>query len=201
MTALLAQGALLGFWSALSPGPFQAYLVAQSLRNGPARTLPVAIVPLLSDPPVIAIVLAVLAQLPGGFLRALQLAGGVFVLWLAWTTLRAALRPAPADVAHPPPRGIVRAVALNFTNPNAWIFWSVTGGPILAQAWRVEHPDAFAFLVGFYALLLAGNAAVILLFGSARRLGPGFTRTLGLVSAAALVVFGAWQLGRGVTGA
>ncbi len=199
--AIFLEGLALGFSAAAQPGPFQAYLLAQSLRNGAPRTLPVALVPLVSDPPVVVAVLAVLAQVPAGFLRLLQIAGGAVVLWLGAGALRAARQSPPADAAHAPPRGFVRAVFVNFTNPNAWIFWSLVGGPILAEAWRAAPGRAATFLVGFYVLLVGGNAALVLLAGQASRLGPGFARALGAASGLALVLFGLWQVGRGVVGA
>jgi len=199
--ALFLKGLALGFSAAAQPGPFQAYLLAQSLRNGAPRTLPVVLVPLVSDPPVIAAVLAVLAQVPAGFLRVLQIAGGAVVLWLGAGALRAAARPPAPDPAHAPPRGFLRAVFVNLTNPNAWIFWSLVGGPILAEAWRAAPARAAVFLAGFYLLLVGGNAALVILAGQASRLGPGFARGLGAASGLALVAFGLWQVGRGVAGA
>jgi len=200
--ALLVQGLGLGLSAAAQPGPFQAYLLAQSIRNGATRTLPVAFVPVVSDPPVIVVVLAVLAQVPPGLLRALQLVGALVVLWLAGGTLRAALAPpAPAGApAHAPPRGILRAVAVNFTNPNAWIFWSFVGGPTLAGAWRASPLQAALFLAGFYAALLAGGAALVLLAARAAALGPRFARALGALSGVALLAFGLFQLGLGIRG-
>jgi threonine/homoserine/homoserine lactone efflux protein len=196
---LFLEGALLGLWAALSPGPFQAYLLAQSIRNGAARTLPVAVVPLTSDPPVIAVVLLALSQVPAGLLRALGAVGGAVVLFLAATTLRGALRPSAAEAAAPP-RGFVRAALLNFTNPNAWIFWSAVGGPVLATAWRERPALGLAFLAGFYVLLTAGNGALVLVAGGAARLGPRFQRALAAVSGMALLGFGAWQLWRAAVG-
>jgi threonine/homoserine/homoserine lactone efflux protein len=197
----LTLGLWLGLSAAAQPGPFQAYLLAQSIRNGAARTLPVAFVPLLSDPAVIAVVLAVLAQVPEGLLRALRILGGLVVLWLAWGTLRAALAPAAAaPAAHAPPRGVLRGAALNLTNPNAWIFWSFVGGPTLAAAFREAPARAALFLGGFYAALLAGGAALVLLAARAAALGPRFARGLGIVSGIALLGFGLVQLGRGLGG-
>ena len=195
---LFYEGALLGLSAAAQPGPFQAYLLAQSLRNGAPRTLPVALVPFASDPPVIAVVLLVLSQVPGSLLRALQIAGGAVVLWLALGTLRALRRPAGAVPAREPPRGFLRATLLNFTNPNAWIFWSAVGGPVLAGAWRAAPLHAAAFLSGFYLLLTAGNAALVLLAGAAGRLGHGLDRGLGALSGVALLAFGAWQIAKGL---
>lgn len=196
--SIVFQGALLGLSAAASPGPFQAYLLAQSLRNGAPRTLPVALVPLVSDPPVIAAVLVALTHVPARLLDGLQLASAAVVLWLAVATLRA-LRRAPAGRAGDPPRGFLRAALLNFTNPNAWIFWSAVGGPVLAAAWRRAPLEAAAFLLGFYLLLTGGNAALVVAAGSAGRLGHGLDRGLCAVSGLALLAFGAWQLGRALT--
>lgn len=198
---LFYEGALLGLSAAAQPGPFQAYLLAQSVRNGGRRTLPVALVPFASDPPVIAAVLVALAQVPAPLLRALQLAGGGVVLWLAVATLRGLRRP-PGDAppARAPPRGFLRATLVNFTNPNAWIFWSAVGGPVLAGAWRAAPLHALAFLAGFYLLLTGGNAALVLAAGSAARLGRGLDRALAGVSGVALLAFGAWQIAKGLSG-
>jgi len=202
LPVLFTLGLGLGLSAAAQPGPFQAYLLAQSIRNGAARTLPVALVPLVSDPPVIAVVLLVLAQVPATLLRALQLGGGLVVLWLAWATLRPAFAsPEPEPGArHAPPRGILRATLVNFTNPNAWIFWSFVGGPTLAAAWREAPARAGLFLAGFYAALLGGGAALVLLAARAAALGPRFARALGIVSGLALLGFGLVQLGRGLAG-
>jgi len=204
MLDLLSQGALLGLSSSAQPGPFQGYLVAQSLRNGARRSLALAAVPLVSDPPVIAVVLAVLGQVPDDLVRWLGLAGGLVVLWLGVGTLRAALgqgaSPATAapssGAADGPPRGFVRATLVNLTNPNAWAFWSLVGGPTLTRAWRTSPLEALAFLVGFYACLAGGNVLLVLLAGRAASGGPRLARTLGVASGAGLVAFGLWQLGR-----
>ena len=197
---LFLQGLGLGFGAAAQPGPFQAYLLAQSLRNGAGRTLAVAFVPLVSDPPVIAVVLAVLSQVPAGFLRALQIGGGAFVVWLGIAAFRAA-RAEGAREERGPPRGFARAALLNLTNPNAWIFWSLVGGPILAAAWRAAPARGLAFLAGFYLFLVGGNVLLILLAGQAGRLGGRFTRGLGFASGAVLAGFGLLQVGRGIAGA
>jgi threonine/homoserine/homoserine lactone efflux protein len=196
---LFLRGLALGFGAAAQPGPFQAYLLAQSLRNGAARTLSVALVPLVSDPPVVAVVLLVLSQVPAGLLRALQICGGAVVLWLGVAALRAATSAAPPE-ERAPPRGFVRAALLNLTNPNAWIFWSLVGGPILAQAWREAPARGLAFLAGFYLLLVGGNVALVLAAGQAGRIGARFTRALGLASGVVLSGLGLLQLGRGIAG-
>jgi threonine/homoserine/homoserine lactone efflux protein len=195
--AQAAQGALLGLWCSLAPGPFQALLLSRSLRAGAARAAPLALVPLASDPVAIAATLAVLTQLPAGFLRLLGGVGALVVLWLAALTLRAALRPAAAGpdagaggAAGP---GFWSAAALNVTNPNVWIFWSAVGGPLLAGAWRAAPSGAIAFLAAFYGCITAGNLGLVLLAGGIARAGPRVARALGFCTGLALAGFGLWQ--------
>ena len=187
---LLLEGAWLGLSAAVAPGPFQAYLLAQSVRNGAARTLPVAGVPLVTDPPVIAVVLLVLAQVPAGLVRALGVGA-----------LRAAAAPPATAGERAPPAGVFRAMLVNFTNPNVWIWWSGAAGPTLVGAWRESAWSAAAFLAGFYVLLVGGSALLVVLASRLARAGPGLARGLGALSGAALVLFGAWRLGRSLLGA
>jgi threonine/homoserine/homoserine lactone efflux protein len=198
--ALFLEGAALGFSAAAQPGPLQAYLLAQSVRNGTARTLPVAFVPLVTDPPLIAVVLAVLAQVPPGFVRALGVAGGALVVWLGVGALRSLRSPARAGAARAPEVGFVRGMLVNLLNPNAWLWWSLAAGPILVAAWRASPVRALAFLAGFYLLLVGGNVAFVLLAGRVARAGPRLARTLALASGVALVLFGAWRIAVGVLG-
>jgi threonine/homoserine/homoserine lactone efflux protein len=196
----LAQGAALGLSGALSPGPLQAYMLAQAAKRGPWRTLPIALVPLVTDPIIIGTVLAILSRVPPGFLRALHVGGGAFVVWLGVSGLRALLRPADAPKAHEPSVGFVRAALVNVTNPNAWIWWSVAGGAALVSAWNTSRAEGLAYLGGFYACLVGGNALLIVLFGEVGRLGPRAARALTVVSSALLLAFGGLQIVKGLAG-
>jgi len=196
-----AQGAALGFSAAASPGPFQAFLLAQAVRLGGWRALPAALAPLASDGPIIAAVLLALSRAPAWLLRGLHVAGGLFLLWLARGALRAA-SPARAGEAAPAGAGagFARAVAMNALSPGPWIFWSLVSGPLLVEAWRTSPGRGLSFLAGFYLLLCGGNAALVLAFAGARRLGPGPARALGLFAGLALLLFGIHQLWKGTAG-
>jgi threonine/homoserine/homoserine lactone efflux protein len=194
------QGAALGLSGALSPGPLQAYMLSRAAKRGPWRTLPIALVPLVTDPVIISTVLVVLSRVPPFMLRGLQVGGGLFVIWLGASGLRALRRPADAPAPHEPPVGFVRAALVNLTNPNAWIWWSVAGGASLTSAWKTAPAQGLAYLAGFYLCLVGGNAAIIVLFGEVGRLGPRAARVLAALSAALLLVFGAFQISKGIAG-
>ncbi len=202
MIAYLLQGMLLGGSAAAQPGPFQAYLLSETLKNGWRRTVPAAAAPLVSDGLIILTVLLILTQTPSWFLNALQLAGGLFLLYLAWQALHSlpsaetdAPTPPPPDTTHP---GLGKAAIMNLLNPNPWIFWSTIAGPILIKAWREQPLEGLTFLVGFYAALCGGLLALIVLFGLTQKLDPRLGRGLGIVSAVALALFGIYQLWQGV---
>lgn len=200
--SLFTQGASLGFSAAASPGPFQAFLLSRSARSGPRRALPLALAPLLSDGPVVALVLLVLTSAPAWLLRGLGIGGGLFLLWLARGSFRTAGESheesqAPAEGAA---GGLWRAAVVNAAGPGPWIFWSTVCGPILVEAWRAAPARGLAFLAGFYLVLVGGNAALVLAFGWAGRIGPRAGRALSLASAALMAGMGALQLWRGLTG-
>lgn len=200
---LAAQAAALGFSAAASPGPFQAVLLERAVRVGPWRALHLALVPLVSDPPVVLTCLLALSGLPPGFLRALQLLGGALLVWMGAGALRDLARPAaPPGQAAAPGRdlGFWRAALVNLLNPNAWLFWSLVGGPLLAGALRTAPAQAALFLAAFYVPLTATNAALVAGFGAVGRLGPRAARALGGVSAAAFLTLGLSQLWRATLG-
>ncbi len=200
MIVYLLQGMTLGLSAAASPGPFQAYLLAQTSKNGWQRTLPAALAPLLSDGPIIALTLLVLTQTPDWFLRALRIVGGFFILYLAqkaYTTFKTTSPTLqPVEAAG---QSLLEATLMNALNPNPYIFWSIIVGPILLEGWQQSASLGVSFVVGFYGTLVGGFAGFIILFGVAQRLVPRINRALSGLSALALVIFGFYQLWLGIT--
>ena len=88
MWLYILQGIGYGLAAAAQPGPFQTYLISQTLTKGWKRTLPAALAPLLSDGPIIALCLLVLSQVPPWLQKLLYFAGGLFVLYLAYGTYK-----------------------------------------------------------------------------------------------------------------
>jgi threonine/homoserine/homoserine lactone efflux protein len=196
----LIQGATLALSATLMPGPFQAFLISYALRNGWKRTLPAALAPLLTDGPVIVLVLFVLTKTPQWSLNILHVAGGFVILYLAWRIFRSLkdrtphLRPMP-DAAR---KTLFSAVAMNVLNPNPYIFWSVVAGPILLEAWHQSKSLGIGFVSGFYGTFVLCLATFILMFGSVGRVNPRVNRILCGISACALSGFGFYELATGV---
>lgn len=197
----LLQGVTLGLSAAAQPGPFQAYLLSQALKLGARRALPLALAPLLSDGPIIALVLFVLVQMPAWLVRGLQVVGGLFLLYLAYGAFQAA-RQAVAVTADPEAArpGLVASTVMNLLNPNPYIFWSLAGGPILITSWGQSPGHTAVFLGAFYLTFLSSLASLIVLFAAAHRADARLTRALNLAAAVALLGFGLFQLWQGLLG-
>lgn len=195
------QAAALGLSAAASPGPFQAYLISQALRLGWKRALPAAFAPLISDGPILVLVLFILTRLPPGFLRVLQTGGAFFIIYLAWKSWQAfrVFQPQQSKSSAGEERqNVFQAALMNLLNPNPYIFWSVAAGPILIAGWNLSPINGIAFLLGFYLVMVLALALLIFLFASAGSLGPRVNRALLGLSAGALLAFGVYQLWKGI---
>jgi threonine/homoserine/homoserine lactone efflux protein len=196
------QGIGYGFAAAVQPGPFQTYIIAQTLNNGWRNTLLAAFAPVISDGPIIALVLLVLSQVPEGMQRFLHIASGLFVLYLAGCAFIEWRNFGMASVAAPPSRqqSLLRAAMMNVLSPGPYIYWSLVTGPILLTGWREAPANGVGFLVGFYLAMVLSLAGIIILFGTARQLGPKVNRAMLGMSVVALACFGLYQLWLGVSG-
>ena len=198
MLLYLLQGFSLGISAAAMPGVFQAFLIGQALKSGWRRALPAACAPLLSDGPIILLMVGLLARLPDGALRAIRLAGGLFVLYLAYQALRA-LRAFRLDAPQAGTGASLRqAVLTNLLSPGPYIFWSTLAGPALVGGWKAAPAYGLAFVLSFYTAMIGGLAGLVIVFGAARRLGGRVSRALLGVSGLAMLGFGLYQLWQGI---
>ena len=196
------QGAALGFAAAISPGPFQTYLITETLSGGWRRGMPVTFAPLITDLPIILLSLFMLNQLPEYFLRIISLAGGAFVLYLAWriwVSWRQGTEETEPDMTNSR-SSFGRGVIANLLTPGPYLFWALVSGPILLSALRQSIAAGAAFLIGFYGVMILSLLGVVLIFHQARRLGTRVVHILLLVSMIVLVIFGFVLIKQGIWG-
>ena len=201
MTSYLLLAASYAFAAAVQPGPLQAYLISQTMINGWRRTVPATFAPIISDIPIVVLVLLLLAQVPPSFINVIRLAGGIYLLYLAFQALQS--YRAYSHLRESPPRMVYqtiwKAVVVNLLNPNPYLGWALIMGPLFLKAWSDSPSYGIGVIVLFYATMIVATAAILALFSGARSLGPRVARVLVGVSAAALLVFGLYQLWAGLT--
>ncbi len=192
-------GITYAFAAAVQPGPLQTFLISQTLRRGWKRTLPAALSPLLSDGPIIVIVLLFLSRIGEVFFQFLHIGGGLFLLYLATRSLNSWRSFESGRVAEDESgqKTWLSAAAVNLLNPNPYIGWSLVMGPIFLKGWREMPLYGISMIVAFYVTMVISLAAIIILFAFAGELGPRINRISLGISSLALALFGIYQLGLG----
>jgi threonine/homoserine/homoserine lactone efflux protein len=200
MSHYLILGITFAFAAAVQPGPLQAYLISQTLAAGWRKTFWAAFSPLLSDGPIIAVTLFILSRMPPVIVQILQLSGGLFLLYLAaaaYVTFKK-YNAQTTFQASSPPRTLLKATLVNLFNPNPYLAWSLVMGPLLLKAWRETPWHGMALLIGFYATMVLGLLATIIIFSTTRHLSGKINRILLAGSVLALAGFGLYELFTGL---
>ncbi|MCX8155178.1 MAG: LysE family translocator [Verrucomicrobiae bacterium] len=197
MSEIIASSLVLGLSAGFAPGPLMTLVLMQSLRHGVKEGLKTSLVPLITDLPVIVLSLWFASQAAQlrPLLGLISLAGGVFVLRLAWQNLRPML---PEDTtSQESPRSWQKGLITNFLSPNPWLFWFTVGAATLLKARQVGWDAVAVFFGIFYVLLCGIKALMAVIAGKGRAFLRGrayrlILQTLGLALAAfALSLF--WE--------
>jgi threonine/homoserine/homoserine lactone efflux protein len=193
----LALGFGFGFAAAIQPGPLQAFLLARVTANGWRRTLPASMAPLLSDIPIALVVLFALSRVTVTAQALLRFTGGLFLLYLAWSTIRDARQAGESSTTPNPgsaPRTVLQAVLVNILNPNPYLGWALVLGPAVREAWHQQPIWSIALVLGFYGTMVVILSMFIYLAGAARLLQPSYQRRLVQASGLFLAFLGFYQI-------
>ncbi len=198
----LIPGITFGLASAAQPGPLMLYLISRTLQTGWKRTVPAVFAPLISDGPIAAVCLLILGSLPAGFLHYVRIAGGIFILWLAFGAVKAwkIRKPGGQEVRESGGRAqtLFGATLVNFLNPGPYIGWSLVIGPMLLEGWRQTPVNGISLLSGFYLTMFFTSGLILFLVDKANERVPKLQRVLLGISALFLGLFGIYQIVTGV---
>jgi threonine/homoserine/homoserine lactone efflux protein len=200
MVVYLIFGITYAFAAAIQPGPFQTFIISKTLENGWKKTLPAAFAPVLSDGPIILLVLFILSKIPTELIRFLQIGGGLLLLYLAYSSFKSFLNfeKLKKPVENKKDNTLLKAVLVNLLNPAPYIGWSLIMGPMFIKGYQEVAVYGIVLIASFYITIVLCQMGIILLFGFARNLGPKVTRiTLGIASSG-LAVFGIYMLWQGI---
>lgn len=189
VSEIIASSLVLGLSAGLAPGPLMTLVLMQSLKHGVKEGLKTSLVPLITDLPVIVLSLWFTSQAARlrPLLGLISLAGGLFVLRLAWQSFRPKLPTEAA--ASEPPRSWQKGLLTNFLSPNPWLFWFTVGAATVLKARQVGWEAVGVFFILFYLLLCGIKALMAVVAGKGRAFLRGrvyrlVLQTLGLALAA-----------------
>jgi threonine/homoserine/homoserine lactone efflux protein len=201
MKALLA-GVALGAAAGFSPGPLLALVISATVQRGFGAGTRVAMAPLVTDAPIIAVTALAVGLLTEGVLTGLAVGGAAYLFWLGTRTVlhsRSVALPGPGQAVAG--RDLRRGVIANLLNPHPWLFWVTVGVPILVTAWDRSPIDGIVFLAGFYVLLVGSKVAIAALVAAGRRrMTPRWYRLAVLASGIILLLAGLLLLWEALSG-
>ncbi len=166
----------MGLSAGLSPGPLFALVVSQSVRHGAREGMKVAVVPLLSDLPLILASVFLLTRFRNlkPALGVVSIAGALFLFHLAFESIGSAPPDGPIgeDEAH----SIRKGLLVNILSPYPYLFWVMVGGPMILKGWSDCPSSALAFVTAFYACLVGSKLALAAIAGRSgmRVAGKGY---------------------------
>lgn len=156
----LMSGIMLGLVAGVSPGPLMALVISETVRHSRREGITVAIVPILTDLPVVAVSLYVLGRLASSdwVLGIVSVCGAGFLGYLAYESITT--KVADLQVQGAKVQSLRKGIITNLLSPNPYLFWMVIGAPTVLKAYQINLLSAVLFICGFY-LLLVGSKIVI----------------------------------------
>jgi threonine/homoserine/homoserine lactone efflux protein len=198
----LTQGIVFGLYAAVLPGPMQAFLLSQIIRSGWKRTLPLALIPLGSDGPVMLSLFFLLSQLPLWFTHGLRIIGGFYILYLAWDAYKTTKRTDDISLSVAPQSRqrvtFLKGITMNLLNPNVYIFWATIGVPTILTGWQISPLHGISFALGFYGTMIPATMAWITLFGTIGYLKSSLKVTIGRLIIILLLIVGISMMVTGI---
>lgn len=196
MLNYLIFGITYGFIAAVQPGPLQTFLISQVIKKGWRSTLPASFSPIISDVPIFILIMFLLTNVPQYFIIILRILGGLFLFYLSykafisWKTYNTEREIEKPDSS----KTLVSAVTVNLLNPNPYLGWSLIMGPVFLEGWNIQPIYGLSVVISFYLTLVVFLSIIIILFSTARQLGPKVSKLFIGLSALALFLFAVYQL-------
>lgn len=193
-------GVALGLFAGVIPGPFLALVAHTALDRGLRDGLKTALIPLVTEIPVLLLSVFALTRLPRGVLQWIGIGGGVLILYMAWRVEVQArdADPTKTDEDLESLKGhYFRVAAVGLLSPSPWIFWFLIAGPLTLNRWQVSWLHGVSFLLAFFACFV--GMMMLVAWGSSvgrERLSNTWYRRALRITGAVLAVAGSvliWQ--------
>jgi len=195
VTYFLISVVLVSVSGALMPGPVLAVVLRQAPRNRLAGIEAALGHALLELPLVIAIAAGLQAALRSDAARiAIGAAGGVALLWMGISSLRAKAASLEEGACGPVPRSILQGLVASL-NPYFFLWWATAGAAMIAKALSWSVAVLAIMFAAHIAVDFAWYGAVGFLAHGAHRIGGGrWQRAMLILCALAMIAFGLFFL-------
>ncbi len=186
--SFLTIGIVLGLSAGIAPGPLMTLVISETLQHDVKAGIRVALAPVVTDLPIIALTLFVLSKLSDfhAILGTISIAGSLYILFMAYECIQA--NHCDIDYQKAAPKSLRKGIVTNFLSPHPYLFWFSVGTPLIFKAWDLSIVAAIAFVGVFYLCLVGAKIGAAVLVGKSKSFIRGSTyrntmRLLGLMLA------------------
>ena len=168
MIYCLSVGALLGLSAGFAPGPLLTLVISETLKHDVKSGIKVAIAPIITDLPIIILTVFVLSKLSGfrNVLGIISMAGGFFILFLSWESLRT--KGVSYHTSETAPKSLMKRLLANALSPHPYLFWFSVGAPMIVSSMAQGIGASLAFIAGFYIFLVGSKILLAVLTGKSK---------------------------------
>ena len=197
-SGLFGTALVFGLSAGFSPGPLLTLVITETLKAGVPAGLRIAMAPLITDAPIIAGCVLLLATYAHAMtiIGMVALIGGLFIAWMGYVNIT--FTGIDAGKGAPLPSPLRTGIMANLLNPHPYLFWLTVGSPLILKANRSGMGVTILFLTLFYGCLVGSKMLVALAVGHSRQflrshLYIWIIRALGVL----LLIFAGLFLGEG----
>ena len=168
MLNYLIIGTVLGFWAGVTPGPLLTLVISETLQHDIKSGIKVALAPLVTDLPIVALTLFVLSKLSGfqTILGIISLLGAVFILFMGWESMRT--KGVELNAGDVEQKSLRKGALVNVLSPHPYLFWFSVGAPTMTKAMNRGISSSVAFVLSFYLLLVGSKVMLSILTGKSK---------------------------------
>ncbi len=166
--SFIISGIIFGLSGGFTPGPLMTLVISETLKHGTREGLKIAMVPLISDFPIVAGSLLVISRFAKAetILGLLALAGAAYLVYLGLESILFRGRtPGSAEVK---PHSFRKGIITNFLNPNPYMFWITVGAPTVLRAYEVNVTSSILFIASMYICLVGSKILTAVITGKSR---------------------------------
>ena len=165
MLHFILTGTLLGLSAGFAPGPLLTLVISETLKHNTRAGIKVALAPVITDLPIIAVCIFILAKLShlNSILAVISLMGGMVVMVMGLQSLK--IKGCALELSETKERAFFKGIAVNALSPYPYLFWLSVGSPIMFKAFDRGLLAAVAFVGVFYLCLVGAKLFLAILTG------------------------------------
>lgn len=177
MIEFFITGTIFGLTAGISPGPLLTLVITETLKHNKKEGIKVALAPLITDIPIVAVTIFILVKLSNLnlILGTISLFGALFIAYLGYESIKT--KGLEINIQKAQPQSIKKGLIVNALSPHPYLFWLTVGAPITFKAYQTNLIAAISFILAFYVFLVGSKMIIAVLVDKSRN----FLKNIGYI--------------------